>query len=51
VAAVVTSFQSPVRPRTRGGLVAILLSFMEVMVVLDPTVHSGLIADRAQRRS
>ena len=51
MAALVTSFQSAARARSRGGLVTILRSFLEAMVVLDPTVHVWLIADRAERRS
>jgi hypothetical protein len=51
VAAVVTSSQSSTKARSRGGLVAILWSFLETMVVLDPTVHGWLIADRTERRS
>jgi hypothetical protein len=31
--------------------VEIVRTFLEAMVVLDPTMHGWLIADRAERRS
>lgn len=51
MAAVVTSFQSSARAQSRGGLMAMLRTFLETMVVLDPTGHGWLIADRAEPRS